>query len=181
MNVAQKSMTVEEFLVWAETRPEKHWELFDGVARMQQSQTWGHARQKYLVARAFEDAIAASGLSLSFGVDGIVVKAGPKLGFEPDVVVFSGVMNKRDILTPDPIIVVEVLSPSTARKDLTVKLAGYFQIPTVQHYLIVDWEEPEVIHYRRLGEGLAPPEMQREGALRLEPPGLTLDLGAVFK
>ena len=37
-------MTAEEFAVWAEARPEKHWELFDGEPILQQSQNWGHAR-----------------------------------------------------------------------------------------------------------------------------------------
>jgi hypothetical protein len=32
--LAQKLMTAEEFAVWAEKRPEKHWELFDGVPQM---------------------------------------------------------------------------------------------------------------------------------------------------
>ncbi len=80
-------MTVEEFVTWASVRPEKHWELFEGLPALQQSQNWGHAHFKYRIARLFEDAIDAAGLPLSFGVDGIVVKAGPKTAFEPDVVV----------------------------------------------------------------------------------------------
>ncbi|MEZ5890439.1 MAG: Uma2 family endonuclease [Xanthobacteraceae bacterium] len=43
---------------------------------------------------------------------------------------------------PNPVIVVEVLSPSTRDIDLSVKLADYFRVPSVAHYLIVDPEKP---------------------------------------
>jgi hypothetical protein len=36
-------------------------------------------------------------------------------------------MAKADIVVPNPVIVVEVLSPSTARKDLTVKAGWILQ------------------------------------------------------
>ena len=38
---------------------------------------------------------------------------------------------------PDPVVVVEVLSPSTAADDHGVKLDGYFSPPSVRHYLIL--------------------------------------------
>ena len=136
-------MTAEEFAVWAEARPEKHWELFDGEPVLQQSQNWGHARHIRNLARLFEDTIAASRLGLFVGAQGLVVKAGPHTAFEPDVVVFAGPMDDHDIIVPQPVIVVEVLSNSTARKDRTVKLEGYFAVPAIKHYLIVDWEERE--------------------------------------
>jgi Uma2 family endonuclease len=149
--LAQNLMTAEEFAVWAERRPEKHWELFDGVPLMQQSQNWGRARHIRIIARLIEDEIAAAGLGLFVGTQGLVVKAGPNAAFEPDIVVFAGQMADHDIIAPNPLIVVEVLSPSTARSDLTVKLAGYFGAPSIEHYVIADWEDRELIHYRREG------------------------------
>jgi len=74
-----------------------------------------------------------------------------------------------------------VLSDSTARKDRTVKLDGYFAVPSITHYLIVDWEEPEITHYRREGSGLAKPVIVRDGNLMLNPPGLPLDVTKVFE
>ncbi len=179
--LASKFMTAEEFVVWAEARPEEHWELFDGAPQMQQSQNWGHARHVRKIARLMEDAIALSGLALSVGTQGLVVKAGPASAFEPDVVIFSGPMDDHDIIVPEPIIVFEVLSPSTARKDLTVKLAGYFNVPSIDHYLIADWEDGEIIHYRREGRGLSRPVIVREGVLMLDPSGLELDISKVFQ
>ncbi len=39
---------------------------------------------------------------------------------------------------PNPLIVVEVLSPSTQSFDLGGKLQGYFALPSLRHYIILD-------------------------------------------
>lgn len=179
--LARSLMTAEEFAVWAEARPEKHWELFDGEPILQQSQNWGHARHVRKLARFFEDGIATRRLDLFVGTQGLVVKAGPHTAFEPDVVVFAGLMNDHDIIVPQPLIVVEVLSDSTARKDRTVKLEGYSAVPSIEHYLILDWEEREIIQHRREGSGLAKPSILREGSLLLDPPGFLLDIAEIFE
>jgi Uma2 family endonuclease len=178
--LAQKLMTAEEFAAWAEARPEKHWELFDGVPQMQQSQTWGHQEVVMALYRLFYSAIRDANLPLFVGTQGVAVKADDRTAFEPDVVVFSGQMAKADIIVPSPVIVAEVLSPSTARKDLTVKLARYFDVPSIEHYLIADWEEREIVHHRKQGGGLAKPVILREGVLRLDPPGLRLNIAEIF-
>jgi hypothetical protein len=62
-----------------------------------------------------------------------------------------------------------------------VKLARYFKVASIEHYVIADWEACELIHYRREGAGLAPPVILRAGLLRLDPPGLIFALADVFK
>ena len=49
----------------------------------------------------------------------------------------------------DPVIVVEVISPSTHKVDTTQKLADYFRIPSVRHYLIVNTSRRAVVHHER--------------------------------
>ena len=78
-------------------------------------------------------------------------------------------------------LVVEVLSPSTTRRDLADKLAGYFQVPSVQHYLVIDGDEQEIIWHRRAASGaVEPPVIVREGSLRLDPPGIEIAVADVF-
>lgn len=101
--------------------------------------------------------------------------------FEPDALVAP--LPKPEPLNleiPNAVIAVEVLSPSSAKRDLTDKLAGYFQVPSILHYLVVDPGEQELIWYRRSGDALAPPQTLREGSLRLEPPGIELALTDIF-
>lgn len=179
--LAQKSMTAEEFAAWSGARSEKHWELFDGGPQMQQSQSWGHQQVVLALYRLIYDAVKHAKLDLSVGSQGIVVKAGPQTAFEPDVVVFSGKMAKGESIAPAPVIAVEVLSPSTARRDLTVKLAGYFAVPSIEHYVIADWEACELVHYRRAGNDIARPVILSSGVLRLDPPGIEIAVADVFR
>ena len=50
---------------------------------------------------------------------------------------------------PNPVIVVEVLSPSTAADDHGPKLDGYFALPSVAHYLILDADRRVMIWHKR--------------------------------
>ncbi|CAA9332137.1 MAG: hypothetical protein AVDCRST_MAG90-1528, partial [uncultured Microvirga sp.] len=79
----------------------------------------------------------------------------------------------------DPVIVVEVLSPSTSRHDTGTKLAGYFSVATVQHYLIVDPVRSVLIHHRRGTEHIET-RIASEGTLLLDPPGIELLLDGLF-
>ncbi len=112
--------------------------------------------------------------------------SGPKVqidagsAFEPDVVV-SGAEVPDGLLVPEPLIVIEVLSPSTRDKDFTVKLAGYAALPSVAHYLLVDTQRRLVVHHHRpAGEQEFRTSIARSGTLRLDPPGLDLDLDGIY-
>ncbi len=56
---------------------------------------------------------------------------------------------EQDTVT-DPLVIVEVLSPTTAHVDRGAKLDDYRTIPSLTDYLIVSQDEPLVDHYTRL-------------------------------
>lgn len=180
-------MTVEQFLAWVDARgaalpyDEPKWELFDGVPEMQEHEKWAHAQAKLSITLAFRAAIAKAGLSLVVGIDGVGVRISRNESYQPEVVVFpAGVIKGDDRYAPDPIIVVEVLSPSTRNKDLKIKAEGYARVPSIEHYLVVDPDTREVLPYRREGVTLVPAdESLTSGELRLDPPGLVLDVKAM--
>lgn len=74
----------------------------------------------------------------------------------PDAVVwckdaeFEGKYRTR-LLTP--VVVAEVLSPSTAHRDRGVKLEAYLQIPSLTDYLILSPEKVSVQHFARSFDG----------------------------
>src|SRR5438046_1241566 len=81
---------------------------------------------------------------------------------------------------PNPIVVVENLSPTTRRTDVTLKLAGYFRVPSVAHYLIVNPTPRLVIHHVR---GSGDPILTRvvsDGVITLDPLGLALAVIDIF-
>lgn len=181
-------MTISEFQAWADSREaslahdEPKWELFDGIPEMQESERWAHVRTKIAVMMALKQAIDAAGLSCEVGIDGLGVAIGPKEMYVPEAVVFPrGRIADDDRLAPDPIIVVEVLSPSSRAKNLGTKARGYTRVATIEHYLVVDADARHVLHYRRQGAALIPPaEPSSDGHLRLDPPGLDIDIAPLF-
>src|SRR5262249_9771960 len=74
-----------------------------------------------------------------FVLDSAAVRIDRYCSYQPDVLVYCGQSlpgDSREAL--NPLVVVEVLSPSNAMKDLRDKLVGYFRVPSIRHYLIVD-------------------------------------------
>ncbi len=68
--------------------------------------------------------------------------------YEPDLLVRCGPPLPDDtVRITDPRLVVEVLSPSSRARDAGLKLADYFRIPSLRHYLIVATDIRTVIHH----------------------------------
>jgi Uma2 family endonuclease len=84
------------------------------------------------------------------------------------------------VIVPAPVIVVEVLSPSTATRDTGAKLADYFRLPSLRHYLIVRTDRPTVIHHRRGDGELIETRIVTSGGIGLDPPGITLELAQIY-
>jgi Uma2 family endonuclease len=182
MNIAfHKRLTVDEFLAWAERQGEGKYELVDGVVVMQATQRWAHSKVKLQVAIVLRDAIAKAGVPCYVASDGPTVRISRHKAFVPDALVAPLPEPEADDFEVNaPIIVVEVLSPSTARMDGTTKLRGYFKVPSVQHYLIVDPDEGTVRHHKRGKDGAILRRVVRKGSLILRPPGIELRVAQVF-
>ena len=174
-------MTVDEFLPWAEAQERGRYELFDGEVIAMSPERAGHWKAKGAAFIALRDAIRSAGLSCHAVPDGATVRISQRTAFEPDALVYCGDEVARDSLeVPNPVIVVEVLSPGTQMMDMRDKLRGYFTVPSVHHYLIVDPEKQMVIHHAR-GEGeVLQTRLSSEGQLRLDPPGLSLQIESLF-
>src|SRR3954452_22949567 len=83
----------------------------------------GHARMKLLCARRFAEATAAAKLSCEAFGDGMTVCVDADTIYEPDAPVRCGSpIDDNAIEIDDPIIVVEVVSPSSPKRDTGSKL-----------------------------------------------------------
>ena len=174
-------MSVDEFLIWAEEQPGRH-ELYQGVVYAMAPERAGHAKTKHAVARALEAAIAKNGCTCWMLPDGMTVRIDAETAHEPDALVYCGAELPSDAIeVPNPVVVVEVKSPSTKRLDATLKLASYFKLPSVQHYLIVDPEGPPVIHHQRgASDVILTRIIGSSEPLLLDPPGLTIGVASFF-
>ncbi len=173
-------MSAEEFLAWSRNQ-EKRYELAGGEIYGQASERAAHAKIKGRVYMTLHNALRATGLSCHALPDGMAVRIDAETVFEPDAQVYCGPELPPDArVVENPAIVVEVLSPSTGKNDALGKLAAYFKLPSVQHYLIVSPDSRLVFHHAR-GEGVTIlTKIIREGAIALDPPGLEISLADIY-
>ena len=91
-----------------------------------------------------------------------------------------GPLDRDAIAANNSVVIVEVLSPSTSGTDRGLKLAEYFKLPWLRHYLIVWADKQQVLHHRRVDDGGIDTQIITSGAIRLDPPGLTITVEDVY-
>lgn len=95
------------------------------------------------------------------------MRCGPRL--DDDAVAFS-----------DPVVVVEVLSPSTRARDAGAKIEEDVRVASVRHCLLLGTDRRSAIHHLPGKDGAIATAIVTEGDRRLDPPGITLSLDAAF-
>jgi len=171
----EKRLSVPEFLVWAQGQEQGHFELVGGEIVAMAPERAEHVKAKAHIWRALAAAIDRAAAPCEAFVDGLAVAIDAHTAYEPDVLVNGGERVAPDaLLAPAPLAVVEVLSPSTRNLDKSAKLADYFRVASIAHYLIVDLGRRAVLHYRRHGDGPIAVTIVRDGSITLDPLGLEL-------
>ena len=178
----RKPMTSDEFLLWAMEQPEgERYELVGGEVVSMSPERLVHAEVKALVWLALKMALAQRGRPCVAYPDGVSVQVDASTTYQPDALVRCGDPLPGDTITlSDPLIVVEVVSPSSGARDTGAKLEDYFRLPSVRHYLIVRTDSRSVIHHERREDGAIVTRMLREGMLALDPPGIEVALASFF-
>ena len=173
---ARKPMTSDEFIAWAMQQPETdHYELVDGEVLAMAPERSAHVLAKAHIWRRLAEAIESGNLLCQAYPGGMAVEVDDRTVYEPDALVRCGASLAPDaIKLSDPVIVVEVLSPSTSAGDVGAKLVDYFRLPSLRYYLIVRAESRTIIHHQRGKDGIILTRIVREGPIELEPPGITL-------
>ena len=178
--VTKARMTVDEYLAWAESRPGRY-ELVNGTVYAMTPERAVHAEIKLAVHMALAAGIRARALPCRVMPDGMTVRIDEATAYEPDALVYCGPKLAPSALeVTNPVVVVEVLSPSSQHVDASLKLAGYFRLPSVAHYLIVDPDQPLILHHARGNDESILTRIVRDGVITLDPPGLDLALDDVY-
>jgi Uma2 family endonuclease len=173
-------VNVDEYLAWAQEHPGRY-ELHSGEVIAMSLEGAGHAAVEYAVQTALLAGIRARGLPCHMLRDGMTIRIDETTAYEPDAVVYRGAkLAPSAIEVPAPIIVVEVLSPSTRRIDASAKLAGYFRVPSVAHYLIIDPNKPLVLHHARGDGDTILTHIVTQGAIELDRPQLAVALANIY-
>jgi Uma2 family endonuclease len=174
------AMSRSEYRAWADAQPRGRFERHSGVVVAMAPERAVHTRLKAATWLLLRQAIQVNLLPCEAFPDGMGVEIDADDDFEPDAIVRCGERLADDeTKVPDPLIVVEVLSPSISATDRSKKREKYFRLPTVQHYLIVWADRRRVVHHRRDGGSVAT-TVHTEGAITLDPPGMLFDVAALY-
>src|SRR5262245_48004426 len=183
MNIALRTpLTVDDYLAWARTQSDPpRTELINGQIVPMSPERVAHNRAKGKAYLTLTRAIATTGIMCEVFTDGLTVPIDQHTAYEPDALVRCGdPLPPNQMKVTDPVIVVEVKSPSTAHMDTSAKLIGYFKLPSVCHYLFVDPDARSVTHHRRTTSGAVAADTLTSGIIRLDPPGLTIEANDLF-
>jgi Uma2 family endonuclease len=170
--------TLEAFRIWHERQPEV-WEFIDGVPKLMAPGSKAHTLIKSNAGRLLGNALDQTGCHAF--VDGAIVEVhGSSL--IPDIVVTCAPLDFSTPWVDQPLMIVEILSPSNQNDDMGRKLSLYLEIPTLMHYLVIHQDRRQIVHHQRRRDlggvfltNIAPPD-----PLRLEPPGIEIGLAAIY-
>jgi Uma2 family endonuclease len=169
-------MTAEEFLAWDEHETIKH-EFVRGEPFAMAGVEDGHATAVLNIAMQLRSHLRGSGCQTFVNDVKLRVEAADCY-FYPDVMVTCSATDAAErLIKREPVLVVEVLSPSTAAYDRGDKFADYRLLPTLREYVLVDTKSRRCDVYRKGTDGLWVLHPFDPGqALRLD--SVALDIGA---
>lgn len=137
-------MSVDAFLDWERKQELRH--EFDGVRVFAMNGgSLNHSRIATNIVRALDQRIRRPCEAWRGDVK-VRTAAGVRY---PDVVVGCSATNGQSDIVPDPVIVFEVIPPTTASVDRLVKNAEYRAIPSVRHCVLVEQNRKGVTVFSR--------------------------------
>ena len=182
IQIPTERMTRAEYYAWAEAQAGGKFELLEGQVVAMAPERALHVQTKTLVWSALRAAIRDAGVPCQAFGDGLAVEIGQGSAYQPDALVNCGDRIPGDIMVaPNPVVVVEVASPSTSRIDAIAKFADYMRLVSVRHYLLVDAVKRIVIHHAKEADDGIRTAIQGAGPLRLDPPGITIRVEDLFE
>lgn len=173
-------MDKETFLAWLQEREERY-ELAGGRVMMMTGGSRGHGIITRRLAAALEKRLDPNRwtvLTSDFGVD-----LGPDTVRYPDVVVDAASGLLKDLTATAPVLVAEVLSPSSASYDLGDKAAEYLQLPNLCAYLVLSQDEPKAWAWVRAASSFSPgPDVitGHDGIIRIAALAIEIALSEIY-
>ena len=152
MNVAlRKPMTQEEFFVWAEGQEGRY--EFDGIQPV--AMTGGTNNHGLIAGNLYfqlKSRLRGGPCVPMLPAGGGVATIGNKVRY-PEAVVTCSRVPGEERLVPDPVVVFEIISPSSVRTDEVVKLLEYQTVLSIKRYVLIEQREILVtVHSRQYDE-----------------------------
>ncbi len=151
--LAKPRMTAQEFLAWDETQTIKH-EFLRGEVFAMTGVLDRHASMVLNLGMTLRPHLKGTPCRTYLNDVKLQVDAANSF-FYPDVMVTCSAADLASpLIKSQPVLVVEVLSPSTAAYDRGEKFAAYRQLPSLAEYVLVDLDSHRCDVYRKSADGL---------------------------
>ncbi len=176
----RKIMTQQEFFTWAEAQDARY--EFDGVQPV--AMTGGSLRHSRLIRSInFQLTSRLRGKPCEpLGPDAGVATVGDTVRY-PDAVVTCSPFDDLGRLVPNPVVVFEVVRPTSGRIDRVVKLREYAAVPTIRRYVIVESDSITVTALSRDGadEAFRAAGLAEDDTLDLPEIGIEIPVAAIYE
>jgi len=175
-------LTFREYLD-LEAKSEIHYQFFDGVVYAMSGGSPDHSRLAANVINTLATQLAGKPCQ-AFTSDLRVRVLETGLATHPDVTVICGSLARDpedNNTATNPVVIVEVLSPSTERYDREEKFAHYRRIPSLASYVLISQEEQRLEVFSRNEDGSWTLREARTGAVELTAIGCRLSLQDVYR
>jgi Uma2 family endonuclease len=177
-------MTVEEYFAFTDTRPDNEkWELIDGEPVLNASPTNVHQTILWNLAHLLRT-IQWHQLQSWEAKPGIGVRVSGTSLPEPDVIIVPAGATVRDPQgreASNVIVAFEILSPSTAERDLRWKRTAYTSLPSLTHYVVIAQDAVEVVVFARDAKFAERRIRSLEDSLNLPALGIALPLAGIYR
>jgi Uma2 family endonuclease len=175
---AERRWTVEEFLDWDDGTDRRH-ELVDGRIVAMAPPSEAHATIVSNLTISIGTRLPPPGRVLGeFGVRLVNRDDG---FYQFDLAVTCAPVEATRRYVADPVLIVEILSPSTQLHDRGRKLDDYRQLPSVNEILLVASEQRRVQHWRRDGARWIVEDLIGDADLRLAVVPEPIPLAAIYE
>lgn len=178
------TMTADEFLAWPGDGEGGKYELVDGVLRLMSPASTTHGTIQSALAQSIGQHLDASGSPCRVVTEpAIATRVRAKLNMRvADLGVTCAPDAPGDVALPNPLLLIEVLSPGNAA-DTWDNVWAYAAIPSVMEIAVLHSTRIEAQVLRRQPDGAWPADPELVGpddALRLASINLTIALRSVY-
>ncbi|MGE3783231.1 MAG: Uma2 family endonuclease [Alphaproteobacteria bacterium] len=180
-DVAVRRMTLDEFLLW-DDGTDTRYELISGCPVAMAPGMEDHGVLAARLAARLENALISRRPCRAIAEAGILDPDRADTFFVVDIGVTCAPREPRRQYMQDPMLLVEILSPSTERRDRKVKVPAYQRIPSVQEILLVDSDSRYAEIHRRQGEQWIIQIINKpEGTIPLASVGIEIPMSELYE
>lgn len=173
-----RRVTFDEYLAVTEAAEVRH-QLVDGEISAMTGGTRGHGAVILNLALGLKVALRGSRCTLY--TSDVMVRTPADDALYPDVVVSCSERDTHPRWLQHPVLIVEVLSETTAAFERGAKFERYRTIEELREYVLVDPERVAVDVYRRDDSGAWSFDPLRTGDLHLASVGTTVALADIYE